>query len=132
MYHSCYIKNTKMVLDLAAQLNLRTKEGQFGKQLVKCILVTENPLMYFRLYHHNPYPTFKIMMDNYNDTMRLRALQMLRKSYLSASMSWVGTWLGIYNDKRMLEYEVKRILPSCIKSVDIEREMISFAKHTKQ
>lgn len=132
LYHSCYIRNSKIVIDCVTRLDQGTNEGMFGRRLVKCLLVSENPIRYFQLYYNNPYPTFRTLMDNYNDTMRIKAIDMLRKSYLSASIEWVGIWLGIKNNNQLVLTEIDRLVqPTCIKSVDADRQIIHFLKKKK-
>lgn len=119
-------------MNLATKLDPNTNEGRFGRQFVKCILVTEDPIRYFKLYHNNPYASFKILMDNYNDTMRIKAIDVLRKAYLSASIEWIGVWLGIKANNVKVLSEIDRLVkPSCIKSVDADRQIVYFLKKKK-
>lgn len=68
-------------------------------------------------------------MDNRTDYMRIKAIATLRKAYLSASISWVGKWLGIYHDNNAVIQELGRLVkPSCIKSVDNVRNIVYFTK----
>lgn len=111
------------------KLNRNTNEGIFGKKLVKCVFVTENPICYFQLYYNNPYPTFRIMMNNYIDTMRLKAIHVIRKAYLSAPTEWVGKWLGVKNDSQMVVSIIEALVqPTCIKSIDHDFQRIHFIK----
>ncbi|KAG2194873.1 hypothetical protein INT47_002667 [Mucor saturninus] len=132
LYYCCYLQNPTKALTLAVNLNGTTNEGRFGKQLVKSVFISGNSLMYFRLYHNNPYSTFKILMDNYNDAMRIKAIDILRKAYLSASIGWIGKWLGITNNSNMVISEIERLVkPTCIKSIDHDRQLIYFLKKRK-
>lgn len=117
---------------LAINLKDTTNEGRFGKKLVNSVLITGNSMVYFQLYYNNPYSTFKILMDNYNDTMRVNAISILRKAYLSASIEWIGKWLGITNNNNMVISEIERLVkPTCIKSIDYDRQLIFFLKKRK-
>lgn len=119
-------------MDRVTNLKDNTNEGRFGRKLVKCVLITGNPICYFQLYHNNPYSTFKILMDNYSDTMRIKAIDVLRKAYLSASIEWIGKWLGIKDDNKMVVSQIERLVqPTCIKSVDYDRQLIFFLKKKK-
>lgn len=132
LFHACYIRNTKEIMNRATKLDPSTNEGRFGRQFVKCILVTEDPIRYFKLYHNNPYPSFKILMDNYNDTMRIKAIDVLRKAYLSAPIEWVGIWLGIKGNSVKVLSEIDRLVkPTCIKSIDADRQVVYFLKKKK-
>ncbi|KAI7881523.1 uncharacterized protein EV154DRAFT_523448 [Mucor mucedo] len=132
LYYCCYLQNPTKAMTLAINLNGTTNEGRFGKQLVKSVFISGNSLMYFRLYHNNPYSTFKILMDNYNDAMRIKAIDILRKAYLSASIGWIGKWLGITNNSNMVISEIERLVkPTCIKSIDYDRQLIYFLKKRK-
>jgi hypothetical protein len=116
-------------MDRMTKLDTRTEEGKFGKRLVKCLIVSQDPIRYFKLYYNNPYDAFRILMNNYNDTMRLKAIDTLRKAYLSASIEWVGIWLGIRNNNALVLSEIDRLVkPSCIKSVDSELQIVYFLK----
>jgi hypothetical protein len=113
-------------------LSVSTREGQFGHQFMRCF-VRQNPIVFWRLYHNNPYPTFKLLMDCYAVTMRQKAIDVLRKSYLSTSIAWVGRWLGIYHDNGLVLAELERLIkPSCIKQVDYERQLVYFLKKITQ
>ncbi|KAI7898523.1 uncharacterized protein BX663DRAFT_555737 [Cokeromyces recurvatus] len=126
LYHSCYLQNLKLAWRHVHYLDLNTHEGNFGKHLLKSIS-QENPIHYFRLYHYNPYWTFKVLMNNYNDVMRRKAINTLRKAYLSTSISWIGQWIGIYHDNNIVLKEMDRLVkPSCILSVDYERQLVYF------
>jgi hypothetical protein len=112
-----------------SHLKQTTNEGIWGKRLVKCILVSGDPIRYFQLYKNNPYPTFRIIMNNYNDTMRIKAINILRKAYLSAPIDWVGKWIGITNDNKLVVSAIEGLVqPTCIKSVDFDRQLIYFLK----
>lgn len=113
-------------------LSKRTNEGAFGKRLVEA-MVTENPILYFKLYHYNPYLTFKLLMENYNDTMQKKAIDVLRKAYLSTSIAWVGQWIGVYQDNDKIINQLEKLVqPTCIKSVDRERQLVYFIKRKIQ
>lgn len=119
-------------METLLKLDRNTNEGIFGKQLTKCIFVSENPIAFFKLYYNNPYPTFRAMMDNYTDVMRLKAIDVIRKSYLSASTEWVGKWLGVKNDNQMVVSVIEALVqPTCIKSIDHDFHLIYFLKKRK-
>ncbi|KAI9260895.1 hypothetical protein EDC94DRAFT_610150 [Helicostylum pulchrum] len=132
LYHCCFVQNTDKAMEILLKLDRNSNEGIFGKQLTKCVFVTENPIIFFRLYHNNPYPTFRAMMDNYTDRMRLKAIEVMRKAYLSASIEWVGIWLGVKNDNQMVVSIIEALVqPTCIKSVDNDFQLIHFLKKRK-
>ncbi|CAO0793806.1 unnamed protein product [Mucor circinelloides] len=128
VYECCYNQNLIKATQRITCLKTDTDEYDFAKQLTKSIS-SENSLLYFQLYHRNPYLSFQLLMDYYADRMRIKAIARLRKAYLSASISWVGKWLGIYHDNNVVLSEMARLVkPSCIKSVDYERQLVYFSK----
>ncbi|KAI8979498.1 hypothetical protein BDF20DRAFT_511026 [Mycotypha africana] len=90
-----------------------------------------NTLAYFRLYHHNPYLTFKILMKNHNDFMCKKALQIMRKSYLSSPIAWIGQWIGEHDGNTIIKKMDRLIQPTCIKTIDYDRQTIHFIKNFK-
>lgn len=129
LYYCCYVQKSQEAIALIDRLKDTTNEGKFGKKLAKSVIITGNSLEYFHLYHNNPYSTFKILMENYTDTMRIKAIDVLRKAYLSASIEWIGQWLGIQNNSNMVISEIERLVnPTCIKSIDHDRQLIFFLK----
>lgn len=129
IYHTCYNPNLNLARKRITCLKETfTNESRFVKDLVKSVS-TQNSILYFKLYHNNPYPAFRFLMDNRTDYMRIKAIATLRKAYLSASISWVGKWLGIYHDNNAVIQELGRLVkPSCIKSVDNVRNIVYFTK----
>lgn len=121
------MRNTQKAKDYSLHLNDRTNESIFGKQFIEAML-TGNPILYFKLYHHNPYLTFKILMKNYNETMQRKAIETLRKAYISTSINWVGRWIGVYNNDSVIEEVERLVKPTCIKSVDTEQQIVYFIK----
>ncbi|KAI8636395.1 hypothetical protein BD408DRAFT_93699 [Parasitella parasitica] len=129
LYHSCYTRNLYLATQrITCMKEANTNEFRFAKQLIKSVS-TQNSILYFKLYHNNPYPTFRLLMDNHTDFMRTKAIAKLRKAYLSASISWIGKWLGIYHDKYLVLQELERLVkPSCLKSIDYENQIVHFSK----
>jgi hypothetical protein len=113
------------------RLNTNTNEGIWAKKLSKCILVSQDPIQYFKLYKNNPFASFRILMDNYNDEMRIKAIDVLRKAYFSASMEWIAKWIGV--EKEHVVAELNRLVkPTCIKSIDMQRQTVHFLKKSKK
>lgn len=117
-----------MALERYTQLeNKSSNEAIWAEKMIKCVIVSNDPLEYFKLYTNNPYPAFRIMMDNYSDTMRVKAIDVLRKAYLSAPATWISKWIGV--DPNNVVAELDRLVkPSCIKSVDSEHQIVYFLK----
>ncbi|KAI9472370.1 MAG: hypothetical protein EXX96DRAFT_542473 [Benjaminiella poitrasii] len=132
LYHCCYLQNYKFAARYIDFLDLSTHEGHFGRQFLR-VISDQNSIQYFRLYHYNPYWTFKVLMNNYNDVMRQHALQMLHRAYLSTSIAWIGQWIGIYHDNSIVLSEIDRLVkPSCIDSVDYEQQLVHFVRKKKK
>ncbi|CAO3631130.1 unnamed protein product [Mucor fragilis] len=128
VFECCYNENLIKATQRITCLETNTHEYRFVKQLTKSIS-SENSLLFFQLYHCNPYPAFRSLMDYYSDRIRIQAIARVRKVYLSASIAWVGKWLGIYHDNNVVLSELNRLVkPSCIKSVDYERQLVYFTK----
>ncbi|GAN10933.1 hypothetical protein MAM1_0432c10483 [Mucor ambiguus] len=128
VFECCYNENLIKATQRITCLQTSTHEYRFAKQLTKSIS-SENSLLFFQLYHRNPYPAFRSLMDHYSDRIRIQAIARMRKAYLSASISWVGKWLGIYHDNNVVLGELNRLVkPSCIKTVDYERQLVYFSK----
>ncbi|KAK4518127.1 uncharacterized protein ATC70_001478 [Mucor velutinosus] len=128
VFECCYNENLIKAAQRIACLETNTHEYRFVKKLIKSIS-SQNSLLFFRLYHHNPYPAFRSLMDHYSDRIRIQAIARMRKVYLSASISWVGIWLGIYHDNNVvLSVLDKLVKPSCVKTVDYERQLVYFLK----
>ncbi|KAG2215367.1 hypothetical protein INT46_011737 [Mucor plumbeus] len=129
IYHTCYNPNLNLARERITCLKRTfTNESRFVKDLVKSVS-TQNSILYFKLYYNNPYPAFRFLMDNRTDYMRIKAIAILRKVYLSASISWIGKWLGIYHDNNAVIQELERLVkPTCIKSIDNESNIVYFTK----
>ncbi|KAL0145626.1 hypothetical protein V8B55DRAFT_1463557 [Mucor lusitanicus] len=128
VFECCYNENLIKATQRITCLDTNTHEYRFVKQLTKAIS-SENSLLFFQLYHHNPYPAFRSVMDHYTDRIRIQAIARMRKAYLSASISWVGKWLDITHDNNAVLSELNRLVkPSCIKNVDYERQLVYFSK----
>ncbi|KAL9537111.1 hypothetical protein MBANPS3_012074 [Mucor bainieri] len=128
VFECCYNENLIKATQCITHLETNTHEYRFVKQLTKSVS-SENSLLFFQLYHRNPYPAFRSLMDHYSDRIRTQAIARMRKVYLSASISWVGKWLGIYHDNNVVLSELNRLVkPSCIKTVDYEKQLVYFSK----
>ncbi|KAI8382258.1 hypothetical protein BD560DRAFT_386095 [Blakeslea trispora] len=132
IYQSCHVKNIKAATRRIDLVPFDTDEGKFCRSLVRSI-IHNNPIRYFEHYHYNPYPTFKLLMADYNDSMRILAIEMLCKAYMSAPIAWVGKWIGIYHDNGEVLNEIERLIqPVCIKSVDYDAQIVYFLKKGKR
>ncbi|KAI8332512.1 hypothetical protein EDC96DRAFT_526530 [Choanephora cucurbitarum] len=132
IYQCCHTQNPKAANRRITLVSLDTNEGVFGRSLIKSV-VNNNPIRYFEHYHYNPYPTFKLLMTKYNDSMRILAIEMLCKAYLSAPIAWVGKWIGIYHDNGEVLKEMERLIqPTCIKSIDYDAQVVYFLKKSKR
>ncbi|EIE77082.1 hypothetical protein G6F46_008946 [Rhizopus delemar] len=103
-----------------------TKETQFAKSLIHCIFVSENPIEYFKLYQQAPYYPYRLMMDQYHEKVRIRAIKTLRKAYLSVSLQWAKIWLGLEQEVEVVP--MMNRLMQCVDRVDANLQVVHFIR----
>lgn len=130
LYFCCFIKNKDITMKQLERLDPSTKEAQFAKQLIHCIFVTKNPIVYFKLYQQAPYMPYKWIMENYHETVRIIAIKMLQRAYLSVSLDWAKIWLGLENEAEVVP--MMNALVPCVDRFDADTKTVHFIKSNKK
>ncbi|KAG0737235.1 hypothetical protein G6F23_010467 [Rhizopus arrhizus] len=127
LYFCCYIEDKQTVMKRWTGLEQKdTKETQFAKSLIHCIFVSENPIEYFKLYQQAPYYPYRLIMDQYHEKVRIRAIKTLRKAYLSVSLQWAKIWLGLEQEVEVVP--MMNQLMQCVDRVDVNLQVVHFIR----
>lgn len=127
LYFCCYIEDKQTVMKRWAGLEQKdTKEIQFAKSLIHCIFVSENPIEYFKLYQQAPYYPYRLIMDQYHEKVRIRAIKTLRKAYLSVPLQWAKIWLGLEQEVEVVP--MMNQLMQCVDRVDVNLQVVHFIR----
>ncbi|KAI9029721.1 hypothetical protein CLU79DRAFT_735675 [Phycomyces nitens] len=119
-------------LDRINELPLDLPENRFVRSVVRCVVVTKDPIQFYGLYESCPDRYFKLLLGSYMDKMRLISISVLRKAYLSVPIAWATYCLGLADSSQTVPTIDRLITPTCIDRLDPDTNTLYFVRNNKK
>jgi hypothetical protein len=115
--------------NLMEKFNKDNKFEKYAYDVLQCTKKNRsNPFKYFALSNNPPTEVYACIVRSYDDVIRTEAINVIRKAYLSMSVTWCRKYLGLAQDYDIVQ-EINRLEQGdCVKSFDQSRQLIYFLK----